>query len=284
MKTITPSTAQLRMLASVKSQAWLIRPDAVQNFAISALEASEKSEVERSDGYWEQFYNLRQPAFIDKDGIGHVQIVGALLYQCPKIYEFLGLATRYSTLIAEIKGAVNAGAKAVLFHVDSPGGTVAGVIEAGEAMAALTIPTAAHCSGLACSAAYWLTAGTGAVWANPSASVGNIGAIISWADCDEFWASMGITFKALVSEGASLKATFHLEPNEEQIAFLQESIDEAGKMFRDHVTAGRTAAGAELNDEVFKAGWYSGDRAWNLGLIDGQGDAEAARQHLLSMI
>lgn len=284
MKTISPTTAQLRMLASVKSQTWLIRPEAVQNFAMSALEASEKTEVERSDAYLEQFYNLRQAAFIDADGIAHIQIVGALLFSCPAIYEKLGLATRYETLIAEIEGAEAAGAKAILFHVDSPGGTVAGVIEAGEAIASVGIPTAAHCHGLACSAAYWLTAGTQAVFASPSATVGNIGAIISWADCSKFWEDMGITFKALTSEGADLKSTFHLEPDEAQLAFLQASIDEAGAQFRDHVTAGRTAAGAELDPEVFRAGWYSGETAWNLGLVDSQATAEQARQYLITSL
>jgi ClpP class serine protease len=121
--------------------------------------------------------------------------------------------------------------------------------------------------------------------AAPSAQVGNIGAILSWADCDAFWEGMGITFKALVSEGADLKSTFHLEPSESQIAFLQESIDEAGKAFRDHVAKGRSAAAGDvLSDEVWRAGWYSGDRAESLGLVDFIGGPQVAIQGLLGML
>lgn len=276
--TITPTTSQLRMLASIRGQQWFIKPDAVHEFALTALEIPELS----ADFNLSDFYDMRSGMSIDGDGVAHVQIKGALLNKCPGIYEKLGIATRYETIIAETRSAVTNGAKGILFHVDSPGGTVAGVVEAGDAIASAGVPTAAHCSGLACSAAYWLASGAGMISATPSAQVGNIGAIISWADCDAFWKERGVTFKALVSEGADLKSTFHLEPNETQVAFLQEGIDEAGKMFRDHVAKGRKAAGATLDAEVWRAGWYSGARAGELGLIDDIGDAESARQAILA--
>jgi ClpP class serine protease len=280
MKTINPTVAHLRMLASFRGQIWSIRPELAEEFAFSALEVPERSGTsDVSD-----FYNLRQPMSVDADGIAHIWIVGALMNKAPAIYEKLGLATRYATIIAETQSAVSSGAKAILYHVDSPGGTVAGVVEAGEAIASAGIPTAAHCHGLACSAAYWLASGTGAIFANPSAEIGNIGAIISWADCSEFWEGMGVKFKALVSEGADLKSTFHTEPDEAQIAFLQEAINEAGKAFREHVAAGRGAAGANLNDEVWRAGWYSGNRAANLGLADEITSAENARAELLAIV
>jgi protease-4 len=279
--TITPTIPQLKMLASIRSHQWIIRPDAVQDFALSALHAADLSAEPRADSYWADLYTLRVPAYMDADGIAHIEARGALLNKAPSLYEKLGLATRYGTIIAETQAAKEQGAKGILYHVDSPGGTVAGVIETGEAISNAGIPTMAHCTGLACSAAYWLASGTGGIVASPSAEVGNIGAIISWADCNAFWEEMGITFKALVSEGADLKSTFHLEPDAAQLAFLQDSINAAGQAFRDHVEAGRSAADMALDPEVWRAGWYSGDRAERLGLIDGIGSEEDARQALL---
>jgi len=285
MTPITPTIGQLRMLASLRDHQWMIQPDRVQSFALGALEAAEKAGTEqRADSYWEQFYTLRKPAYIDGNGIAHIEIRGVLMDGIGAIYEFLGLATRYGTIITETQAAVEQGAKAILYHIDSPGGAVAGVIEAGQAMSAAGVPTAAHCAGLACSAGYWLPSGCGAIIAAPSATVGNIGAIISWMDCSAFWAESGIEFKALVSEGADLKSTFHLEPNETQVEFLQEGIDEAGENFRAHVTKGRTDAGAVLDDEVWRAGWYRGDRAMMLGLIDAIGTAEDAANYLIGQL
>jgi len=284
MKTITPSTSQLRILASLRSERWMIRPEAVQDYALSAMDAAEKGDSQRADSYWEDYYTLRKAAFVDNRGIAHIEIRGAVMNKAPSLYEKIGIATRYKTIIAETKGAKAQGAKAILYHVDSPGGTVSGVSEAGESIANAGIPTLAHCSGLACSAAYWLSAGMGQIIADPSAIIGNIGAIISWADCTAFWREKGVEFKALVSEGADLKSTFHLEPNEAQIAFLQESIDEAGEAFRGHVAQGRAAAGAELSAEIWRAGWYSGSKAGALGLIDGIGDADEAADYLIQSI
>lgn len=282
MKTITPSTAQLRMLASIKGETWMIRPDMVQQFALSALELGEQRAD--SDDWLSNYYTKRQSAFIDADKIAHIEVRGALLNKAPSIYEKWGLATTYGTVIAETEGAVSQGAKGIIYTFDSPGGTVAGVIEGGESIVSAGVPTVAHCVGLTCSAAYWMASGTNAIVATPSATVGNIGAILSWADCSAFWNDMGIEFKALVSEGADLKSTFHLEPDEAQLEFLQESINEAGANFRDHVTKGRTAAGADLDPEVWRAGWYSGRKAGDLGLVDDIGVSEDALAMLKSMI
>jgi protease-4 len=282
MKTIQPTISQLRMLASLRGKQWMMMPESIASFALAALDVPEKASALNIQ--IEDFFELRPAAVMDADGIAHVWIHNALVDSCPAIYEKLGLCTRYSTIIAETDAAIEQGAKGILYHVDSPGGTVSGNIECAKMIAGLSVPTVAHCHGLACSAAYKLSAGCNAIIATESATVGNIGTIMSWADCSEFWREQGIEFKALVSEGADLKSTFHLEPDETQLAFLQEGINEAGEKFREHVAAGREAAGATLNPEIWRAGWYSGNRAGELGLIDEIGTAEDARQQLMALV
>lgn len=275
MKTIEPNSTHMRMLASVRGELWLMEADRIQEFALNAIDATEKAggDFDLSD-----FFDLRTPAGMDENGIAHIQIKGSLLNKSPKIYENLGLVTRYETIIEETQAAVDNGARGILYHVDSPGGTVAGCYEAGEAIANCPIPTASHCSGLACSAAYWLVSQTGHINGSPSAEIGNIGAIVSWADCTAFWKDMGVEFKALVSEGADLKSTFHLEPNETQLEFLQERINASGEMFRNAVVTGR----GELDPEVWRAGWYSGEKAETLGLADSIGSRSMAYDELLA--
>jgi len=247
--------------------------------ALASLDAIEKHEagVEMSD----LFPMKKEAALVDMAGavVAVIPVAGSLVNKCPKLYEDLGLATRYGTIIEETDRAVAAGAAGIIYTVDSPGGTVAGVAEAGAAIANAGIPTVAYCEGLTCSAAYWLASQCQSVVAAPSAEVGNIGAILSWADCSAFWQEMGVEFKALVSEGAELKSTFHLEPDETQLEFLQERINEAGEAFRTSVQTGRTLAGATLDDEVWRAGWYSGKRAEALGLVDEIGGLDDALAH-----
>lgn len=284
MKTVEATIPQLRMLASFRGQQWMIREDQVMSFALSSLEASERVNGKHEDSWLAEFYPMRQPLKIDGYRVAHIEVKGALMYECPSFYEKIGLATRYKTIISEMRSALNQGAKGILFHVCSPGGTVSGNIEAAEFILSSPVPTVAHCDGIACSAAYKLAAGTGQIIASKSAEIGNIGTILAWADCEEFWSQMGIEWKALVSEGADLKSTFHTEPNETQIAFLQDSVNDAGATFRNHVKAGREKAGAELDPEIWRAGWYDGEVAVDLGLSDDIGDADFALETLRDMM
>ncbi len=278
MTAITPTIGQLRMLASLRGHQWMVRPDAIQTFALAALDIPEKSNSINLDT--EDFFEIRPPPWKDADNIGHVYIQGMLVDSCPPVYEKLGLAMMYCTIQKETEEMIGAGAIAMLYHMNSPGGTVSGNVEAAKYIRDLAIPTASHCTGLACSACYKLASGTGVIIASESAQVGNIGTIMSWQDCTEFWAMQGVEFKALTSDGADLKSMFHLEPNETQLAFLQESIDEAGGAFREFVAAGRLAVGVTVDPEIWRAGWYSGDHALMLGLIDGVGTAQDAANYL----
>lgn len=279
MKTINPTQRQLRILSGLKGNVWGIRPDRIEYFILSALESCENSDFADED-----IYPMRKSAWLDGEGFAHIEIKGALMERSPARYEKLGLVTRYSTIQSELAASIGEGALGVLLHIDSPGGTVAGNLETVEMIKGIPVPVAAHCSGLACSAAYKIASASGHIVATKSSEVGNIGTIMSWADCSGFWAEMGIEFKALVSEGADLKSTFHLEPDQTQLAFLQDRVNEAGEQFRNFVIEGRGLAGATLDPEVWRAGWYSGEKALSLGLIDDIGNESLAISALRDMV
>lgn len=274
----------LQIVSTIISKDWLIMQSALPKLVSSIARIPEAAAgaavwIEMSD-----FFELRPESTIDEDGVATIHIHNALVDACPPIYEKLGIVTRYGTVSSEISDAKASGAKGLLLVVDSPGGTVAGNIELSNEIMNLDIPVVAFASGLACSAAYKLSAGADQIVASPSAVVGNIGTIMTWANLEEFWASMGVKMEAIVSEGADLKSTFHLEPSKDQREFLQDSINRAGEQFKNHVIAGREAAGATIDPEVFRAGWYSGEHAGELGLIDAVGSLDEAKQILLDLI
>jgi len=275
------TTSQALQASSVRRKQWLCRSEQVREFALRVCSLADKPKE-----YFDMtdFFSPREEMEIDGNGIAEIHITGMLMDDCPPIYEKIGVATCYDTIEDEIKDALEQGCKAILFCINSPGGTVSGNMEIAQMIADLPIPTASHCKGLACSAAYKLASGTNAIVASPSAEVGNIGTILTWADDDEFWAMMGIEWKAIVNQGADLKSTFHTTPTEPQLVFLQESINRAGEIFQNFVRVGREKAGATLDPEIWRAGWYSGEKAGSLGLIDDIGDEEEAKQLLLSMI
>ena len=270
---------KLSILSGISGDIWAMDEDKVKTFALSCIDASEKSAESLS-----KFYPMRSAMSIASLPIGKVAIIpikGSLMNKAPSIYEELGLVTTYQTIQSQTQMAVDDGAVGIIYHVDSPGGTVSGCVETADIIAGLSIPTVAYCEWTACSAAYWLASQTDYIVAGKSANIGNIGAVLAWADLTKFWESMGVEFKALVSDGASLKSTFHTEPNAEQITFLQESINDAGKLFSNSVMEARKKAGVEMDDEVFKAGWYSGQKAISLGLADDIGTLEQAIKYFI---
>ena len=123
----------------------------------------------------DDFFVTRRSMTIDDNGIAHIDIKGSLLDNAAPIYEMIG-STDYRTIRKEIAEAQDA--KAIMFNVDSPGGTVAGLEEASEAIASSAVPTVAYCDGMSCSAAYHLSASADNIVASPSADVGNIGTVL----------------------------------------------------------------------------------------------------------
>lgn len=286
MINFTPTINQLKMLAALRGNLWCIHEGPAVELALAGLQLAERQPKgsSYSDEELSDFYTLRKPAYVDQMGVAHIEVRGALLKECRPIMERVGLSVRYSTIETETSAAIRAGAKAIMYHINSPGGTVSGNVECAEMVRDCPVPTLAFCDGLACSAAYKIASGCDGIAATKSAIVGNIGTIMSWADCSQFWQKWGVNFKAIVSESADLKSTFHLEPDETQLAFLQESVNEAGKLFKNHVIAGRAKVGVTLDEEVWRAGWYSGEKAMELGLIDAISSCDEACQHLVKSI
>lgn len=257
-------------LKILQAQNWLICPREIAILAAKMTATDIKVERAGPDFDFEDFYDCREPLGIE-NGIAEIAIKGPLVHRCAQIYEDLGLVTRYSTIQKEIEMVLEMNVKGIIFKVNSPGGSVVGCQETAEIIAACPIPTCAEVNGYACSAAYWLASQCGIIVATVSSVVGNIGAITSWQDWTKYFDDVGVKDKALVSEGASLKSTFHLEPSPEQVAFLQDQINYAGEAFRNSVKSGRANAGVEIQEEVWKAGWYSGQNSLNLGLVDSIG-------------
>jgi len=256
---------------------WLISSGALQALqqCVADHEAGKLSELTVED-----FYSLRDEMSIDEDGIAHISIKDLLLREIPKGYETLGFATSYNNLSNEIDAALEQGAKAILFNIDSGGGSVSGCIELAEKLAELTIPTASFMEGQACSAAYKLGCGADVVFTSKSAQIGNIGAVLSIPNYSGYYKAIGISFDVFTNEGADLKSTGYLdELTPTQKAFLQNEINEVGEDFKNHVAANR-----DIDPEAFRAGWYRGDDAVEMGLADVVGSKEDAINYLKNEI
>lgn len=103
-------------------------------------------------------------------------------------------------LTAQFRQALEDGnCKAVVFDVDSPGGSVEGVMELASEIfeARKQKPITAVCNAMACSAAYWLAAAAGEVVVTPSGQCGSIGVYMLHQDESEALAKDGIKISVI---------------------------------------------------------------------------------------
>ena len=170
--------------------------------------------------------------------------------------------------------------KAVALAINSPGGSPVQSALIARRIRALAdeknIPVIAFAEDVAASGGYWLACAADEIYADENSIVGSIGVV-----------SAGFGFPALL-EKAGIERRVHtagdkkaiLDPfapeNPDDITHLKELQSEIHQQFKDHVRANRGdrlggASGAD-EDLLFSGAFWTGERAVEMGLVDGLGD------------
>jgi ClpP class serine protease len=231
------------------------------------------------DDWMSNFVRVRPEMEVDGNGIAKIYIFGVLGLHLTGIEKTCG-NTDYGDVQREISQAIGQGARGILFVIDSPGGMVTGCDECARAISECQIPTVAFTDTMVCSAAYYVAAGVDSIVASQSSELGNVGIIMPWVDTSKMLELMGVRPEPIVNEGATLKSIGREGSlSDEQRQFLQDTANQSAGRFQGHIAAHRV-----VDEEIWKAGWYSGEMAESLGLIDFIGDESTAYGVLLSKI
>lgn len=216
---------------------------------------------------------------MDRDGVAHIHILGPIGKGLSRLERACGL-TGVEQVTHDLDIAEAEGARAVMLHVNSPGGTITGVPELAERIAAFDGPVLAYTDDLMASAAYFLSAGADMIVASESADVGSIGVFIPWVDFADALAEEGLRPDPIVNTGGDLKAIgFTGRLSEAHRQALQEDVDHSFERFQGHVLSFRAV------DPSAMRGWVmSGDRALAANLVDFVGTEADAYQALLDRI
>ncbi len=167
--------------------------------------------------------------------------------------------------------------RAILLHIDSPGGTVAGTADfAADVRAANEKkPVSAHIDDLGASAAYWVASQAGRITANTTAEVGSIGTVAVVEDSSGKAETEGIKvhvvstgeFKGAFADGAPVEEK-HLEE-------LQARVNELNAHFLHGVAKGRGMSTTDVKS-LADGRVHIAAKAKALGLIDGVMSFDAA--------
>jgi protease-4 len=173
----------------------------------------------------------------------------------------------------------NSSIKAIILHIDSPGGGAAAsqeiyheVMQVREQKHKKVV---ASVESVGASGAYYIASACDKIYANPASVVGSIGVIMEWTNYGDLmkWAKLkhvAITHGELKDAG---DPTRDMTPQE--AAYFQSLVDNMYGQFVHDVAVGRHSTDEKITPLATGQVW-TGEQAQPLGLIDAQGGFRVA--------
>jgi protease-4 len=168
-------------------------------------------------------------------------------------------------------------AKAVIVHINSPGGTVAGSEELYESLIKVKAkkPMVVVVDGLAASGGYIAAMASDRIVAQQSAIVGSIGVIFQYPNVTELLKTIGVQVESIKSSPLKAAPSGYEPTSPEARAAVEAIVRDSFDWFKGLVRDRRHLDDASLQ-KVSDGRVFTGRQAVELKLIDGLGDEQAA--------
>lgn len=214
---------------------------------------------------------------------GNVAVIpvhGAISYDNGESYMSTGASAKKT--IALIDKAEKDGVDAIIFDINSPGGSAVASYEIAGRIALLqekNIPTVAVIHEVGASGAYWIAAATDHIIANELSMTGSIGVISSYLEFTGLLQKYNITYQRLVAgkykdAGSPLK-----QLNEDERVLFQDKLDVIHSIFIREIAKNRNLQPEEVK-RLADGFVYLGAEARENGLVDQLGGTEEAKAYI----
>ena len=175
----------------------------------------------------------------------------------------------------------NPNVKALIVHINSPGGSVVGAESMFVALSQISKekPSVSVLGETATSGGYLIAVATDQIIARSNTLTGSIGVILQYPNLSKLLKNIGIDVNTLRS--SDLKASVNLfeKPTPKAIEEHKQLIDETFLWFKDLVSKKRKLSDINL-EKVSRGGVFTGRKAKKLGLVDLIGGEREAVKYL----
>jgi protease-4 len=204
-------------------------------------------------------------SYVNNGGVAHIQVIGQIAKGESSFGGASSVAIRQQVRAAVADDQVGA----ILLHIDSPGGTVAGTAALADDIRAADAkkPVHAHVEDLGASAAYWIAAQARRVTAERTSLVGSIGTVAYVVDTSKEYDANGWTAHVISSGGMKGAFADGVPITPEQIDYLQSLVDESTAHFVQAVAEGRKMDPKEAR-ALADGRIHDAAKAKKIGLID----------------
>ena len=256
---------------------WLVNPEYLDTLP-NALERVEEQlaaiaqaelDQEAVDGREpkKDFFEYRYGRPYDvTDGVLQIPVKGLLLSDFPYSFSF---ATGYEYIEqAILRGLNDACVEEIAFMMDSPGGTVKGMMELTDfiAEAAKEKPIKTYVIGGGYSAAYAIACVTDEIVMAIMAGVGSVGVVITHADYSKYFEEKGIKFTHVFAGAHKVDGNPYEPLPKDARARMQKSIDRSYDLFTNLVATHRNMSQEDV--KATEALTYQVEEAIDVGFAD----------------
>ena len=167
----------------------------------------------------------------------------------------------------------NDGIKAIVFRINSPGGSAVASEEIANEIKKANKTTVAWIREIGTSGAYWIASSADHVIANRMSITGSIGVIASYLGFAGFLQDYNVTYERLVSGNLKDIGSPFKEMTQEERILFQKSLDSIHEYFVEEVAKNRNLKKRDV-EKIATAQFFIGAEAKELGLVDELGGRE----------
>ncbi|MYF99886.1 signal peptide peptidase SppA [Candidatus Poribacteria bacterium] len=170
--------------------------------------------------------------------------------------------------------------KAIVLRINTPGGSVAPVQEIYRELTKLEKPIVASMGSTAASGGYYIACASDAIFANPGTLTGSIGVIMQFTKMKGLYEKVGLEQQVIKSGQFKDSGSIFRDLSDEEIAILQETVDDVYNQFVDAVSESRQDR--LTRDEITNLAdgrIFSGKQAHTHKLVDKLGNLQDAIVH-----
>jgi signal peptide peptidase SppA len=182
------------------------------------------------------------------DGIAVIPVEGTLLKKNSFLSAWSGCSS-YEQIQRQVASAVDdAGVRAILLDIDSPGGETAGCFDLADYLYSVrgAKPLYAVANDIALSAAYAIASSADRIFVNRTGAVGSVGVYALHVDQSGFDKDLGLKYTYVFAGDRKVDGNPHQPLSDRALADIQDEVDREYKIFTETVARNRNVSTKEI--------------------------------------
>lgn len=265
-----------RILELALDGPWAILPEKLELISevladrVAGIRYDELEREARLAGVERQAALAGATSVIVQGNVAVIPVYGMLIPRASLFAEMSG-ATSAESISNKLRAALaDPNVRRIVLDIDSPGGLVGGIPEAGTAIraAAAEKPVIAVANHLAASAAYWLGSQATELMVTPSAEVGSIGVIQAHKNLSRALDAAGVDMTVMRSARFKGEGNAFEPLSEDAREYFQARLNEVHAQFVDAVAVGRGVSPSAVRTGFGEGRVFGAEEAVRRGMAD----------------